>query len=178
MMVSRRGNRMLNIAGAGHRNTEGTMLIDTESRHGHHDAYHAYANPAALTWCLACGAVFERGEWRWAERPGEAVQALCAACQRTRDGRPAGLVQIDGDFARAHRDEIVALLQRCADQAKAQRPQQRIMAVTDTAAGVQVATTDSQLAHELARRLQQTHRGELKLHYSDAQVLLRAQWRR
>jgi NMD protein affecting ribosome stability and mRNA decay len=122
--------------------------------------------------------VYDRGDWHWAERPGEALQALCAACQRTRDGKPAGIVQIDGDFARAHRDEILALLQRCAERAQADHPQQRIMAITDTDTGVQVATTDSQLAHDLARVLQHTHRGALKLHYSDAQVLLRAQWRR
>jgi NMD protein affecting ribosome stability and mRNA decay len=169
---------MLNTAGARQRSTGGTVLAGTALRHEHHDAYHAYANPAALTWCPACGAVFDRGSWRWAERPGEAVQALCAACQRSRDGRPAGLVQIEGDFARGHRDEIVALLQRGADEAKAQRPPQRIMAVTDTTTGIQVATTDSQLAHELARLLQRTHGGTLALHYSDAQVLLRAQWRR
>jgi NMD protein affecting ribosome stability and mRNA decay len=169
---------MLNIAGAEHHHSGGTLLAGAEESRGHHDAYHAYANPAELTWCPGCGAVFDRGEWHWAERPGEAVRALCAACQRTRHGRPAGLVQIDGDYARAHREEILALLQRCADQARAERPQQRIMAVTDTTMGVQVATTDSQLAHELARLLQRTHRGELKLHYSDAQVLLRAQWRR
>ena len=144
-----------------------------------HDPYALHAKPAEPTWCPQCGAVFEDGRWQWKERlSSHAPSLLCAACRRTKDNMPAGIVQIDGDFAHAHRDELVAMLQHRAERARAEHPLQRIMHIADSAAGLEVATTDIHLAHELAQALHHAYHGDLQLHYSDKQVLLRAHWRR
>ena len=144
-----------------------------------HDPYAPHAKPAEPTWCPECGAVFEQGRWQWKERvAGHAPPLLCAACKRTREQMPAGIVQVDGPFAREHRAELLAMLQHHAERAKAEHPLQRIMAITDTAEGVEVSTTDIHLAGELARALQHAYQGKLQLHYADHQVLLRAHWRR
>ena len=144
-----------------------------------HDPYHARAKPAEPAWCPVCGAVFEQGRWHWKERlSSNASQLLCAACQRTHDDMPAGIVQIEGDYAKAHRDELLAMLRHRAEHARSEHPLQRIMAIRESTDGLQVRTTDLHLAHQLAQALQQTHHGELQLHYSDAQVRLRARWKR
>ena len=45
---------------------------------------------------------------RRSRNPTGEHRALCPACQRIRDRYPAGEVRISGEFARAHRDEILA----------------------------------------------------------------------
>jgi hypothetical protein len=160
---------------AGHTPAAGHAGIDR----GHPDPYHARALPSEPTWCPACGAVFENGRWQWLERPSTDAQLLsCAACERTRDERPAGIVHIAGAFAHAHHAELLALLQQHAEEVAAEQPLQRVMAIRDTDDAMQVCTTDIRLAHSLARVLQRTYRGSLQLHYGDAQVLLLAHWRR
>jgi hypothetical protein len=145
----------------------------------HPDPYHARAVPSEPTWCPACGAVFENGRWQWLERPSTDAQMLsCAACERIRDDRPAGIVHIGGAFAQAHRAELLALLQQHAEEVASEQPLQRVMAIREVADAVQVCTTDIRLAHSMAQVLQRTHRGALQLHYGDAQVLLLAHWRR
>lgn len=171
---------MSHFAKAANRHTAGTPVKGYGGIDGNrHDPYHAQAKPPEPTWCPQCGAVFEQGRWQWKERlSGHAPQLLCAACQRTHDDMPAGIVQIEGDYAKAHREELLAMLQHRAERAKAEHPLQRIMAILDTDGGLQVRTTDIHLAHELAQALHHTFHGELQLHYSDAQVLLRAHWSR
>jgi len=163
-----------------HQHTEGTPLRGNAGiREDQHDPYAIHAKPAEPTWCPQCGAVFEHGRWQWKERlSSHAPPMLCAACHRIRDNAPAGIVQIEGDFARAHRDELLAMLQHRAERAKSEHPLQRIMAVTDSAAGVEITTTDIHLAHELAQALHHAYHGDLQLHYSDGQLLLRAHWQR
>jgi len=162
------------------RHTDGTPV---KGRAGpgedRHDPYALHAKPAEPTWCPECGAVFEQGRWQWKERvSSRAPSLLCAACKRTRDNMPAGIVQIDGPFAREHRDEVLAMLQHRAERAKAEHPLQRMMAITDRADALEVTTTDIHLAGELAHALQHAFQGELQLDYADHQVLLRAHWRR
>jgi len=171
---------MSNFSKTTHRHTDGTPVKGHAGiREDQHDPYLAHAKPAEPTWCPSCGAVFEQGRWQWKERLSpRAPQLLCAACRRTNDHMPAGIVQIDGEFARAHRDEMLAMLQHRAERAKAEHPLQRIMAISDTADGLEVTTTDIHLAHELAQALHHTYHGDLQLHYGDKQVLLRAHWRR
>jgi NMD protein affecting ribosome stability and mRNA decay len=160
--------------------TEGTPLKGHAGiAENQHDPYAMHAKPAEPTWCPECGAVFEQGRWQWKERlSGHAPQMLCAACRRTRDNVPAGIVQIDGDYALAHRAELLAMLQHRADRAKAEHPLQRIMAITESGTSLEVSTTDIHLAHELAQALHHAYHGDLQLSYSDQQVLLRARWRR
>ena len=163
-----------------HRHTDGTPVKGRAGiREDRHDPYALHAKPAEPTWCPECGAVFEQGRWQWKERVGgKAPSLLCAACKRIRDNMPAGIVRIDGPFAREHRDELLAMLKHHAEGAKARHPLQRIMAITDTADGIEVTTTDIHLAGEMAHAMQHAYQGDLKLDYGDHSVLLRAHWQR
>jgi NMD protein affecting ribosome stability and mRNA decay len=144
-----------------------------------HDPYRLQAKPAEPTWCPQCGAVFEQGRWQWKERLStKAPRVLCAACARTRDQQPAGIVEIDGEFAHQHHDELMSLVRHHAERAKAEHPMQRIMDIVRSDDGTRITTTDIHLARDLAQALHDAYKGDLALKYSTDEMLLRAHWRR
>lgn len=146
-------------------------------RQNEHDPYRLSAKLAEPTWCPDCGAVFEQGRWQWKERlSSKAPQHRCPACQRIHDDQPAGFVTIEGDFLRAHRDELLHLITHRADHVKAEHPLQRVMAIRDQGDGLLVTTTDLHLARDIGEALHRAHHGELHLQYSADETLVRVHW--
>ena len=144
----------------------------------HHDPFGRVPRPPEPTICPSCRAVFNAGRWTWDRPPEEAHHQDCPACQRIRDEFPAGYVVIKGAFIKDHRDEIVALITAKEERAKAEYPLQRIMAIEDVREGLQVTTTESNLARGIGEALHEAYQGDLKLRYSRDENLLRATWKR
>ena len=142
------------------------------------DPYRASARPPEPTVCPECKAVFTEGRWAWEKKPPDAYQQLCPACQRIQDKFPAGYVTIKGEFFAKNRDEIVTLIHSHEKREKSQRPLQRLMGIDEKRDGVEITTTDSQLARGIAEALHSTYKGDLKLRYSRDENLLRATWKR
>jgi NMD protein affecting ribosome stability and mRNA decay len=142
------------------------------------DPYKASARPPEPTQCPECKAVFTEGRWAWEKKPPDAYQQLCPACQRIQDKFPAGYVTIKGEFFASHKDEIVTMIQKYEKQEKAARPLLRIMDIDEKRDGVEVTTTDSQLARGIAEALHAAYKGDLKLRYSRDENLLRATWKK
>jgi hypothetical protein len=61
------------------------------------------------TVCPQCGAVYHGGRWQWVTKAEVAFEELCAACRRINDKFPAGVVTLQGEFARKHKEEMVRL---------------------------------------------------------------------
>ena len=152
---------------------------DAQRASGHaHDPYVVTRKPSEPTVCPSCKAVFAEGRWSWQRPPADAGEMVCPACQRINDDFPAGYVMVKGEFIKAHRDEIIALVKSKEDTQKAEHPLQRIMAIEDTREGLQVTTTDSHLARGIGEALHDAYKGDLKLRYSRDENLLRAVWKR
>jgi hypothetical protein len=132
------------------------------------------------TVCPECRAVFRDGRWRWPEVAPRrrAGGVLCPACQRIRDGFPAGEVVIRGEFARAHRDELVGRIRNLEQREKARRPLNRLMDVRDSDGGLRVTTTDVHLAHAIGTALFDAYRGTLHAPWVEEGDLLRVTWER
>ncbi len=142
------------------------------------EPYIVTRRPPEPTVCTECKAVFAEGRWSWQRPPADAAEMTCPACQRINDDFPAGYVTIKGEFIKAHRDEIIAVVKAKEDRQKAEHPQQRIMAIEDVREGLQVKTTDSNLARGIGEALHDAYKGDLKLRYSRDENLLRAIWKR
>ena len=143
-----------------------------------HDAYRSTGKLREPTRCPDCGAEYRDGRWRWGSSEGPAHEARCPACHRIHDRYPAGYVFIAGEFAAAHRDEIVNLMRNVESREKAEHPLARIMACEDDRDGMLVTTTDPHLARALGDSLSHAYRGELEYHYNDGDRLLRVHWSR
>ena len=83
---------------------------------------------ASATLCPDCKAVFRDGRWQWSHVPAPSgwLQQVCPACQRIRDHYPAGEVRITGEFARAHREELIAHIRNLEAKEKAEHPLNRL----------------------------------------------------
>jgi len=142
-----------------------------------HDAYKANGKLSEPTICLQCGAVFHQGRWQWCQPPANAHRAMYPACHRIHDHFPAGFLTLQGEFFRAHRDEIMHLARNHEHHEREERPLQRIMAVEEKDGTTLVTTTDIHLARGIGEALHHAYQGELEFHYNREQNLLRVSWK-
>jgi NMD protein affecting ribosome stability and mRNA decay len=130
------------------------------------------------TVCSDCGAVFHEGRWQWTTKPENAHLTRCPACSRIHDELPAGYLTLEGEFLQAHKDELLEIARNLEAREKAEHPLQRIMAITEEDGKVTITTTALNLARGIGEALKHAYKGELQLHYSPGEYLLRAEWRR
>ena len=143
-----------------------------------HDTYKERRKLAEPTRCPRCAAVYRAGRWTWRKSSGPAYRVLCPACRRLRDRFPAGYVTLAGAFFRKHQEEILALVQHCAQREGAEHPLERIMNIEAVRGGVLVTTTSVHLARLIAEALRRSFKGDLGYRYNRGEKLLRAAWRR
>lgn len=143
-----------------------------------HDTYKLRGKLKEPTVCRACGAVFHKGRWTWGKKPAGASITTCAACARTADRYPAGLLSVKGPYVLDHRQELLNVARREERKANAEHPLSRIMAVEDTKDGFVVQTTDTHLARRIGEALHHAHDGDFAFRYREAAQLLRASWTR
>lgn len=143
-----------------------------------HDSYKVGRKLAEPTRCPDCGAVFHKGRWTWSTAPADAAQHRCPACHRTHDHFPAGYVTLEGEFFEQHRDEILKLVHRCEANEKTEHPLERVMAIAAAGDAMEVTTTGTHLAREIAEHVHRAYKGELEFSYNREDNLLRAKWHR
>jgi len=157
--------------------SKGSQIHNLRERR--HDTYKLAAKLPEPTVCPACSACYIKGHWVWAERPpGDVHEHRCPACQRIEDRYPAGELTIAGEFATAHRDDILNLVKNTEALERAEHPLNRIMAIEEGEDAIVVSTTDVHLPHRIGNALQAAWKGELTTHYDDAGYFLRASWQR
>jgi hypothetical protein len=94
------------------------------------------------------------------------------------DGIPGGLIHLRGTYLEAHREEILNIAHNQATAAAAQRPLQRIMSVTSTDDGLEIATTDGHLAQRIGKAIESACKGTLTIKHADEDALVRLYWER
>lgn len=144
-----------------------------------HDPYMIRGKLEEPTVCRTCGVLFAEGRWQWpSETPQDAHEILCPACQRIRDGVPAGFLTLSGDFAHQHRDEIMRLIANKVDDQKAQHPMKRLMGVKDEDDDIVLTFTDRHLPRGVGTALESAYEGDFEIHYTDEAGIVRAWWKR
>lgn len=143
-----------------------------------HDSYQSKGKLHEPTVCPDCGAVFHEGRWQWLERPADAHEERCPACQRLHDEFPAGYVHLTGDFLNEHEVEILNLVRHQETQEKSEHPLKRIMNTERTPEGYLITTTDIHLARRIGEAIHHAYQGDLEFHYNPQQFLLRVTWQR
>jgi hypothetical protein len=143
-----------------------------------HDSYKSRGKLAEPTVCPQCGAVFDKGRWRWLPKPEKAHSEMCSACHRIHDEYPAGYVKLEGEFFAQHHPEIMSLVRHVEQREKGEHPLKRIMKIVEDDGATLVTTTDIHLAHGIGEAVRHAYQGHLDSHYNREQNLLRVHWQR
>jgi len=130
--------------------------------------------------CPSCGASYRNGRWTWKPATATAYRRICPACDRIETRYPAGVLHVEGEFARTHREDLLGLIGNLAEREGAEHPLKRIMAIADEGPGWAVTTTDAKLVESMGRALKKAYEGRLEhpATTSDKENLVRVRWRR
>ena len=143
-----------------------------------HDPYQARSKYREPTVCATCGAIFERGRWKWGETPKGAHETTCPACARTRDKLPAGHVTLSGTFFNAHRAELLQLARNTAESERVDHPLHRIMNIAETPDEAVITTCDVHSPRRIGEALERAYDGELELRFGEDEYSIRVHWSR
>lgn len=144
-----------------------------------HDTYAEQEKWPEPTVCSECGAVFIEGRWTWLEPPPDkAHMIVCPACQRIKDGIPAGYVEIRGAFFEDHREELLNLIYNLEAQEKGEHPMERLMDICGEEDHTLITTTGIHLARRIGEALKNAYQGDLDFTYGDAEKIIRVSWSR
>lgn len=157
--------------------------LDRMIQEQEHDPYKVRAKLPDPTACPDCGAMYRDGRWTWGAPPQGANEYTCPACQRARDGQPAGILTLSGAFTKAHRDEILGLARNVEEREKGQHPLKRILTVDDQdddedGPTLVVTTADPGLARNIGDAVESAYEGDLEIQYSEGEHLVRVFWHR
>lgn len=135
--------------------------------------------------CRECHSIYMNHRWyrdpatyEAGARKSNVHYVLCAACQRTQDRLPGGILTLAGSFLAKHKQEILNLLQNEDQRAQGVNPMERIMEIRDSDGGLVVQTTNEKLAQRLGRAVFKAHGGAVEYKWSDGTKLARINWRR
>lgn len=142
------------------------------------DPYQAIRKYQEPTVCTACSAIFRRGRWTLGSAPAGARHEVCPACRRIRDKLPAGRLTLEGAYYAGHRDEVLALVRREAENERAEHPLNRLMEIEEHRDCAIVSTTDIHTPPRIGTALLRAYRGELETRYGHDEYSVRVVWRR
>lgn len=150
------------------------------------DPYTSRKSPSCPVLCPKCHAIQRHKRWhldvREAEellRKKDGVQVRrCPACRKIADGFPGGLVHLEGEYLRRHREEIVNLIRNEERRAMGVNPMARIMSLEEREDEVDIATTDEKLAQRIGREVCKACSGKVEYKWSEDTKLLRVNWAR
>ncbi|NIW41608.1 MAG: ATPase [candidate division Zixibacteria bacterium] len=142
-----------------------------------HDVYKQKGKLSEGTICSTCGVVFAQGRWVWNYDGETSKEITCPACQRIRDGYPAGFIDISGEFFDDNREEILNLARNLEELHKEEHPMQRIMRIRKNRDGItQIETTEVNLARRIGDAISRAYQGEYSFQYADNYKRIRIQW--
>jgi NMD protein affecting ribosome stability and mRNA decay len=145
-------------------------------REREHDPYKAREKHPEPTVCPDCQAVYRDGRWQWVDGPFGVPRTLCPACQRIRDGYPAGYVTLRGEFLGEHRVEILSLARNLEERERVDHPLKRIMEIREEEDALVITTTDMHLARLVGESIHRAYQGEIDYRYSKEGSVLRVGW--
>lgn len=155
------------------------------------DPYRDSAKLAGPAVCPDCQASYHQGRWTWEPAGAGATPHRCPACERIRDGLPAGVLTLSGAFLSGHCEEIMRLVNNTEARIRDERPLERLIAIdtgseaagaTEAAgmagAPLELSFTGTHITHAVGKAIEAAYGGSLEAPYSDEGTVLRSRWHR
>jgi len=135
--------------------------------------------------CPECGAVFDGN--RWISSPEETLKReirkgykdeLCPGDVKIARKELEGIVKLEGDFLKEHKEELTHLVQRIEEQVRNRNIAARIASISNSPDGMLVETTDEHLAEKIGKEVEKAYKGELEIKWRRKDRFVRVTWRR
>ena len=128
--------------------------------------------------CTNCGAFYSDGRWSW-DVPFKfhISKILCPACQRIKDHYPAGYIEVEGEFLKNHKDELLNLIHNQEAQEMEEHPLELIIEIKEEQGKLVISTTGMHLPGRIGNALKNSYEGKLDISY-EAESIARAHWMR
>lgn len=152
----------------------------------HRDPYLAIRSLRALkegAVCERCGATYYHKRWAMdypllKAKGREVRKVICPACRKIRDRFPGGIIILQGDFLKTHKDQILRLIRNEETRAMGINPLARVISVKDKKNYVEIHTTSERFAQRIGRDLQRAYKGRVAYHWSKDNKSVRVEWHR
>lgn len=103
---------------------------------------------------------------------------LCPGCERIEKRRVDGIVILQGDFLKRHREDAVNLIHNIAEKRRLKNIAARIFDLVETEGGITVETTDRHLAESIGKEFEKAFHGHLDIQWLKKEEFARVIWRR
>ncbi len=159
-------------------------IVRKKSTNIEQDPYLTALGPDEMAVCKRCGAVYHNKRWTLSKADmiarGEKkrVEVVCPACKKISDNFAEGFITIEGEFQKAHKDEIIHLMRNKEERAMHFNPLDRIIEIKDKEGKIEVTTTTEKLAQRIGQMLHKAFDGEVEYKWSSDVKLARDIWKR
>lgn len=144
-----------------------------------HDPYFQPEHFPDGTACPTCGAIVEKGSFRWPQATTvRRATCECPACRRIKDRVPGGIVTLTGAFVAQHESEIRNIAQNVERMERGEHPLQRIIECKNEDGGLQFITTYEHIARRIGEAVHSAYKGELSIQYAKDEKFVRIDWQR
>ena len=134
--------------------------------------------------CPKCHAVFDGEKWgydlevydQWKKKG--AKQFLCPGCERIERRRVDGVVSLQGDFIKEHKNEAMNLIKNVAEKKRRKNVAARIFRIEEKKDRIQVETTDRSLAERIGKEFEKAFSGSLDISWLKSEDFVRVNWQR
>lgn len=161
-------------------NRKNRKSIDTEK-----DPYLAKKGLHSPSICSTCNAIYNNKRWYLKEdfhKEGfaweTAEMVTCPACQKIKDNYPGGMVVLEGEFLKEHKEEIFSLIRHEEQKALRVNPLERIMKISHTKGKSEITTTNEVLAERIGNALHRAYKGNREIKLSHDDKFVRIYWKR
>lgn len=133
--------------------------------------------------CPLCSAVYGDKSWRanfaavrGVREDKRIVFMRCPACEMIREGKFEGEVIMQGVPAK-RAEEVLNRIRNVGERAYQRDPMDRIISLSRRGSRIVVTTTENQLALRIGRAIKKLLRGDLDIHWSDDEDIVRIRWK-
>ncbi|MDP2689336.1 MAG: BCAM0308 family protein [Deltaproteobacteria bacterium] len=159
-------------------------IVKKKSINTEQDPYLTALGPDDMAVCGRCGAIYHKKRWTFNKKEmiarGEKkrMEVVCPACKKISDKFAEGFVTIEGEFQKAHRDEIINLIRNREERAMHFNPLDRVIEIKDAKGKIEVTTTTEKLAQRIGQMLGKAFHGDVEYKWSSDVKLARVVWKR
>lgn len=163
---------------------KGPRIVKKKSINTEKDPYLTALGPDDMAVCKRCGAIYHKKRWTLgkedmiARAEKKRVDVICPACQKIKDNFAEGFVTIQGNFLKAHKDEMLNLVRNKEKRAIRYNPLDRIIEIKERRGAIDITTTTEKLAQRIGQMIKKAFDGQVEYKWSSDVKLARVVWTR